>query len=162
MIERIISGGQTGADRGGLDAAIELGIAHGGWCPKGRLAEDGRVPSAYQLQETPSPSYPGRTRMNVRDSDGTVIFTVGPITRGSALTLRLAMELGRQAKHINLEVGERKATKILARWLGDCAQFGTVVRTLNVAGSRESSAPGIRRQVCAVLIGALKHAAQTG
>lgn len=74
-VARIISGGQTGADRAALDFAIAHDIPHGGWCPSGRLAEDGRIPSRYQLRETPSPDYAQRTEWNVRDSDGTVIFS---------------------------------------------------------------------------------------
>src|SRR5689334_22568523 len=77
---KIVSGGQTGADRGGLDAAIALGIAHGGWCPKGRKAEDGQVPACYSLAEARSADYRVRTKLNVRDSDATVIFTRGPLT----------------------------------------------------------------------------------
>lgn len=74
MITKIISGGQTGADRGGLDAAIHCGIPHGGWCPKGRIAEDGVIPADYYLNEMASPEYLPRTKANVVDSDATVIF----------------------------------------------------------------------------------------
>jgi hypothetical protein len=74
MIKKIISGGQTGADRAALDFAIYHDIRHGGWCPKGRLAEDGMIERRYELQETSSKSYPQRTEKNVRDSDGTAIF----------------------------------------------------------------------------------------
>jgi predicted Rossmann-fold nucleotide-binding protein len=74
MIGRIVSGGQTGADRAGLDVAIELGISHGGWVPQGRLAEDGEVPALYNLRETRTRNCLERTKLNVRDSDGTVIF----------------------------------------------------------------------------------------
>ena len=72
--ERIVSGGQTGADRAALDWAIERGIPHGGWCPRGRRAEDGRIDRRYALRETPAHDYQQRTRWNVRDSDGTLIF----------------------------------------------------------------------------------------
>ena len=74
---KIISGGQTGADRGGLDAAMDLGIEHGGWCPKGRRAEDGRIPDRYTLEETTSTDYTVRTEKNVEWADGTVVFTFG-------------------------------------------------------------------------------------
>ena len=77
MIRKIISGGQTGADRAALDVAIKFNIPHGGWIPKGRKAEDGRLPDRYQLQEMPTPSYPERTEQNVIDSDGTLIFSRG-------------------------------------------------------------------------------------
>ena len=89
MVEtiKIVSGGQTGADRGGLDAAIELGIPHGGWCPKGRLAEDGCIPYKYLLEEMASADYLKRTEQNVIDSDATIIFTFEKPTGGSKRTL---------------------------------------------------------------------------
>jgi predicted Rossmann-fold nucleotide-binding protein len=71
----IISGGQTGADRAALDWALQHGIPHGGSCPRGRLAEDGVIPTRYQLQELPSPEYAARTERDVLDADGTVIFS---------------------------------------------------------------------------------------
>jgi hypothetical protein len=81
MINKIISGGQTGADRAALDFALKFNIPHGGWIPKGRIAEDGPLPAKYQLQEMPTSSYPKRTEQNVIDSDGTLIFS-----RGKGLT----------------------------------------------------------------------------
>ncbi|MFQ5587063.1 MAG: putative molybdenum carrier protein, partial [Thermodesulfobacteriota bacterium] len=94
-IEMIVSGGQTGVDRAALDVALELGIRCGGWCPKGRLAEDGVIDSRYHLDETGSKSYSQRTEWNVRDSDGTLILTVEEPTGGTALTIRAAEELGK-------------------------------------------------------------------
>ena len=85
-ITKIISGGQTGADRGGLEAAIEYGIPHDGWCPKGRLAEDGVIPDKYELSEMASKSYLKRTEANVVDSDAIVIFAFGKLTGGSKRT----------------------------------------------------------------------------
>jgi predicted Rossmann-fold nucleotide-binding protein len=75
IVERVITGGQTGADRGGLDAAIDLGLPHGGFCPKGRLAEDGVIPQPYQIEETASTEYSERTRKNVEAADATVVFS---------------------------------------------------------------------------------------
>ena len=72
----ILSGGQTGADRAALDFAIEYGLPHGGWCPRGRLAEDGPIDERYELTETPSHRYAQRTEWNVRDSDATVVFSI--------------------------------------------------------------------------------------
>src|ERR1700730_12095061 len=95
MIEKIISGGQTGVDRAALDVALTLGIACGGWCPRGRRAEDGQIPPEYPLPETPTDESPRRTEWNVRDSDGTLILTRGAPDRGTALTAKLA---NRQAK----------------------------------------------------------------
>ena len=90
MIEKIISGGQTGVDRAALDVALELGIPCGGWCPKGRLAEDGPIPLRYPLEETRSKKYPTRTKKNVLAADATLILTRGAADRGTALTIRLA------------------------------------------------------------------------
>src|SRR5580692_7475298 len=103
-VTKVISGGQTGADRGGLEAAIALGIPHGGWCPRGRFAEDGRIPDRYMLQETPDARYVERTRRNIREAEGTILFirslaAAGPgsrLTAQSALAMRrplLTMEL---------------------------------------------------------------------
>lgn len=92
FVKRIVSGGQTGVDRGALDAAIFLGIAHGGWCPQGRLAEDGTIPPRYELTETNSSKYPIRTQQNVIDSDGTLILYAGELQGGTSLTLRFARE----------------------------------------------------------------------
>ena len=97
----IVSGGQTGADRAALDFAIAHGIAHGGWCPRGRLAEDGPIPSRYQLRETPSRKYAQRTEWNVRDSDATALFTLAPqMQGGTALTPDVAERLGKPWLHL--------------------------------------------------------------
>src|SRR2546428_7239726 len=100
MIEKIISGGQTGADRAALDFAIARGIPHGGWCPRGRLAEDGVISDRYQLTETPSANSAQRTEGNVRDSDGTVIFSIGPkLTGGSKQTAEFARQHRKPCLH---------------------------------------------------------------
>ncbi len=101
-IDRIVSGVQTGADRAALDFAINHGLPHGGWCPKGRRAEDGRIPPRYQLVETPSKDYEQRTRWNVRDSDATLIISKSPqLTGGSAYTRRCAEQLDRHCLHVH-------------------------------------------------------------
>src|SRR5215471_7567840 len=88
---RIVSGGQTGVDRAALDAALELGVPCGGWCPRGRAAEDGPIDDRYPLHETPSRDVEQRTEWNVRDSDGTLILNRGPeLTGGTLLTQRVA------------------------------------------------------------------------
>ncbi len=98
----IISGGQAGADRAALDWAIANGIPHCGWCPKGRKAEDGRIPDDYRLQETASADCTERTEKNVVDSDGTVILTMSPkLGRGSRLTVKLAQKHGKPWLHIH-------------------------------------------------------------
>src|SRR5947209_13063019 len=95
MVAKIVSGGQTGVDRAALDVALELGLPCGGWCPRGRRAEDGPLPARYPLTETSWEGYPQRTRWNVRDSDGTLILTRGQPDRGTALTIKLAQRLGK-------------------------------------------------------------------
>ena len=92
MIKKIISGGQTGADRAALDVAIKFNIPHGGWIPKGRIAEDGPLPDKYQLQEMPTSSYPKRTEQNVIDSDGTLIFSRGKPTGGTDYTRKMVLK----------------------------------------------------------------------
>ena len=104
IVEKIISGGQTGADRAALDFAIEHGLPHGGWCPKGRRAEDATIPSQYQLKETPSKNYSHRTEWNVRDSDGTVIFTIkATLTGGSRKTAEFAENHCKPCLHLSAE-----------------------------------------------------------
>jgi hypothetical protein len=153
MITRILSGGQTGADRAGLDVAIELGIPHGGWCPRGRRAEDGPIPARYILMETRSAEYPERTRLNVRDSDGVVVFSRGRLGRGSALTLRVARELAKPHLYIDLvSVPAPAAAERLSSWLEDRR-----IEVLDVAGNRESGSPGIYKAVRDVLRRALQY-----
>lgn len=150
-VRKIVSGGQTGADRGGLDAAIALGIPHGGWCPRGRRAEDGAVPARYALVETESHDSAARTERNVVDSDGTVVFTRGALTAGSALTERLARRHGRPCLRVDLSaVPESEAVETVRAWLAR-----ERIEILNVAGSRESHAPGLAESVRDVLVAAL-------
>lgn len=146
-LKKIISGGQTGADRGGLDAAIELGIPHGGWCPRGRRAEDGEIPPQYRLEETASRDYPVRTERNILAADGTVVFTFGTPGRGSALTIELARQHGKPCLHLDLEeLPPARAAQLLREWI---AREGVAI--LNVAGSREGNAAGIRMIVWGIL-----------
>jgi len=92
-IKKIISGGQTGAGRAGLDAAMEMSIPVGGWYPKGRKAEDGPIDDIYLLQETESGDYRVRTGLNVKESDSTIIFSKGKPTGGTALTVKKTNDL---------------------------------------------------------------------
>jgi predicted Rossmann fold nucleotide-binding protein DprA/Smf involved in DNA uptake len=140
VLERIVSGGQTGADRAALDAAIAVGMACGGWCPRGRRAEDGQIPSRYPLQETPGTGYPERTARNVRGSDATLVLTRGKPRGGTALTVGLARKAGKPVLVVDLGTGVPDAAEVRA-WL---EREG--VRVLNVAGPRESEAPGIHAQ----------------
>ncbi|HEY7840847.1 MAG TPA: putative molybdenum carrier protein [Gammaproteobacteria bacterium] len=136
LLQRIVSGGQTGVDRAALDAAIRHGIAHGGWCPRGRLAEGGTVPDRYALRETNSWDYAERTEKNVLDSNGTLILNSGPLEGGTLLTREFAEEHGRPWLLVDLEAGlDAPAVRdwLRARNIG----------VLNVAGPRESKRPGI-------------------
>jgi hypothetical protein len=150
----IISGGQTGADRAALDFAIEHDIAHGGWCPRGRLAEDGRIPPRYALRETPSRRYSQRTQWNVRDSDATVAFTIAPATvGGTSLTLACARRCGKPALHLSreaLQAGNDDPVAAAASLLLAFLHHNDV-QALNVAGPRESQEPQIAGFVRAVL-----------
>lgn len=117
-ITKIVSGGQTGADRGALEAAIYCDLPHGGWCPKGRKAEDGIIPDKYLLQEIASADYIKRTEANVVDSDATLVFTYGHATGGSMRTLELAKAHGRPCVHVNLHAHNRdEATELILHWL---------------------------------------------
>ncbi len=138
-IKKIISGGQTGADRAALDFAIDNDIPHGGWVPKGRLAEDGVISNRYDVVETDSPDYNVRTEKNVMDSDGTLIVSHGALAGGSALTKALARKNKRPCLHIDLDkVAEFEAAFEIIGWI---SQHG--IETLNVAGSRASKDPDI-------------------
>jgi hypothetical protein len=123
-------------DRSALDAAIECGIEHGGWCPRGRQAEDGRIPGRYRLDETESAEYPVRTERNVIDSDGTLILFRDRLVGGTQLTRRLAARHGKPCFPVDL-AGTTDVQPV-RDWLAAHA-----VAVLNVAGPRESSSPGI-------------------
>ena len=152
MITKIISGGQTGADRAALDVAIEEGIPHGGWIPKGRLTEAGRLPAKYQLKEMPTADYPKRTEKNVIDSDGTLIISHGKLTGGSKFTREMAKKHTRPSLHIDLEViNGFRAAQTITTWITDHG-----IRVLNVAGPRASKDPKIYEAVKKVLT-ALLH-----
>jgi len=146
-LEKLVSGGQTGVDRAALDAALEHGFPCGGWCPKGRLAEDGAIDARYPLTETRSARYEERTLANVRDSDATLILARGELTGGTAYTARVASELGRPLLVVEPDPG--RVPRVIA-WLA-----GHAVRTLNVAGPRESGAPGIYAEARRFLLGLL-------
>lgn len=134
----IMSGGQTGVDRAALDAALAQGIACGGWCPRGRKAEDGPIPPEYPVLETRSTSYAVRTRWNVRDSDATLILTRGTPSGGTALTVSLARRMQRPV--LIQQLGRTSPHRL--HHVRDWLQLHHV-RRLNIAGPRESSSPGI-------------------
>ena len=152
-VHTIISGGQTGADQGGLLAARELGVATKGTAPKGWLTEEGPqrpLLRSFGLKECPDRGYPARTKANVLRSDGTLI--VGPYrTGGSALTAKLANDHDKPLFHLPFAEVEDDQIEEFRYWL---ARFR--IGTLNVAGNRESQSPGIGAFTTAFLVGALQ------
>jgi hypothetical protein len=139
LIEKIVSGGQTGVDRAALDVSLELGISCGGWCPKGRLAEDGPIDERYPLEETTSEDYSQKTKQNVRDSEGTLILTVGKPTGGTALTKTHAETIGKPCLVMNLNQKPNAAT------FHDWIQTHRI-QILNIAGPRSSQQPKIYKK----------------
>ena len=145
IIEKIISGGQTGADRAALDWAIASAVPHGGWCPRGRKAEDGTIPERYTLTDSPSANYLQRTEWNARDADGTAVFTISPIfSGGSKRTVEFAARHCKPWIHLHSEMPDpsRKLMEFIKT---------NRITILNVAGSRGSKEPGVAAFVVEVL-----------
>ena len=137
MIKKIISGGQTGADRAALDAAIKRSIPHGGWIPKGRKAEDGRIPDRYPLRETETDNYRERTQKNILDSDGTLILCPeDTMDAGTQLTYQLCKE-NKKPVHI-ANPAEKTQIPHVIKWL-----IRDNIHVVNIAGPRESNLKGI-------------------
>ncbi|UZJ40655.1 putative molybdenum carrier protein [Prosthecochloris sp. SCSIO W1101] len=136
MFRKIVSGGQTGVDRAALDFALAHGIEHGGWCPKGRLAEDGTLDERYSLNETPRKEYNQRTEWNVRDSDGTLVIFILELTGGTLYTCEVARKLGKPV--FTAESGGFGKEREVFDWL-----VNNNIEVLNIAGPRSSSEPGI-------------------
>jgi hypothetical protein len=154
---RIVSGGQTGADRAALDAALDAGTPCGGWCPRGRRAEDGVIPRHYPLTEIDSPHYPDRTLRNVQDSDATVILSFGALTGGSAATSRFCREAGRPCLVIDANhASTAQAARFISQFIAEHE-----VETLNVAGPRASGQPAIHDYVYAALSTLLRGGARS-
>ncbi len=130
--QKIVSGGQTGVDRAALDVALRLDVPCGGWCPKGRRAEDGPIQLRYPLQETPNWEYAERTEWNVRDSDGTLVLCIGKATGGTAVTIGLAHKWNKPLLVVDL--AEEARIKPVQNWI-----VAEHIKTLNVAGPREST-----------------------
>lgn len=142
-LHRIVSGGQTGADRAALDAALELSFPCGGWCPEGRLAEDGPLPSHYPVDELPNSGYRQRTIKNIESSDGTAIFYFGRPIGGTELTLAQCIRLHKPYQLIDAaEITSARAGQILLDFTKQHC-----VSTLNVAGPSESRSPGTHAYV---------------
>lgn len=149
---KIISGGQTGADRGGLDAAIELGIDHGGWCPQGRRAEDGIIPEYYRLVETRTVDYRRRTELNVQEGDVTLLFIKSfKPAGGSKLTARCC---DRHSKpHVVIQL-PMQTVLLDNRLIAFLKEYKPSI--INIAGSRESKAPGVQKAVKEIMVRVLK------
>jgi hypothetical protein len=160
----ILSGGQTGVDRAALDVAIELGLEHGGWCPRGRKAEDGPIDDRYQLRETESSEYHVRTQMNVQAADATLILACGDLVGGTKLTETFARRESKPYRIANLNElmdfeehprpTRQQADSSLARRVSDELRAWLArerIAVLNVAGPRESTQPGVYQQACKVL-----------
>ncbi len=143
---KVVSGGQTGVDRAALDAAIAVGLKVGGWCPAGRVAEDGALDRSYVLTETPSADPAQRTEWNVRDSDATLVIVRGEALRGGTkLTVEIARRLSKPV--VILQLVDRHVADHAIDWIR-----GRSLSTLNIAGPRESEEPGIYELARAILI----------
>lgn len=139
---KIVSGGQTGVDRAALDFAMKQGISCSGWCPKGRKAENGPIPATYPLNETNSAEYPERTKLNIDDSDGTLIITRNRFfDRGTALTHTLCKKYGKPCLVIDLSRSHGPQIERLNAWIRT-----RKIHTLNIAGPRESALPMIYQE----------------
>ncbi|UCG06965.1 MAG: putative molybdenum carrier protein [Desulfobacterales bacterium] len=152
MLNKIICGGQTGADRAALDVAIKMGIPHGGWIPKGRRPEEGTLADKYNLKEMPSESYPARTEQNVIDSDGTLIIFRGKLTGGTDYTRKMTLKHKKQLLGIDLnQTNHYDAASLIAAWIRLQR-----VEVLNVAGPRASEDPAIYDDVQKILENAIQ------
>ena len=152
FVNQIVSGGQTGVDRAALDWARQREVVHGGWCPKGRLAADGPLPAHYLLRETDSTGYRQRTKLNVRDSDATLLFNMGPLDGGTLQTVRFAQTLRKPHLVVQLdELALEGVVQNVRAWLAE-GRFHTV----NVAGPREEKRPGVYACVLGLLDACLK------
>jgi hypothetical protein len=152
MLEKIISGGQTGVDRAALDAALEAHFPCGGWCPAARQAEDGRIPDHYPLVELPGAGYQERTLKNIMDAQGTAIVYFGDLEGGTAVTAYFCMKKGKPYKLIDgEEISVERAVVLLSDFIEEKA-----IRVLNVAGPRASRNPLAYGYTRAVVEGVLR------
>ena len=143
----LISGGQTGVDTVALQTAMDLGIYTAGWCPLGRRCESGKIPAHFPLRESSSPKYAQRTRLNIRDSDATLIFSGGNLSGGTALTAKIVQRLDKPLLIIDLAKQTTvQAAHSIVKWL-----YAWKPCILNVAGPRFSEAPHIDHKVQQIL-----------
>lgn len=144
MFDKVISGGQTGVDRAGLDAAMKAGIPAGGYCPRGRVAEDGAVPDTYPMIELTNGGSAARTEKNVMESDGTLILNVGRLSGGTRFTLECARKHHKPCLVLQLE--RDTETEPVMQWAKEHR-----IRVLNIAGPRESKCAGLHERAFAFL-----------
>lgn len=140
MIQKIISGGQTGVDRAALDVSIKLNIPHGGWCPKGRKAEDGVISAQYNLIETESDDYSERTKANINDSSGTLIVVPSlplNVNDGTILTIDYVNQVKKPYYILDMMKSHQQEPSVLM-WIKK-----NNITILNIAGPRESQSPGV-------------------
>jgi hypothetical protein len=149
---KVVSGGQTGVDRAALDVAMSMGMPVGGWCPRGRWAEDGRIPDHYPLNETRSQDVHVRTQRNVECSSATLVITRGSPIGGTRYTVEVAESMRRPLLIVDLLDPSREPVLAISHWL-DTHQ----PTILNVNGPRESGAPGITDEAARVLAQAFKN-----
>jgi hypothetical protein len=150
MIKKILSGGQTGVDRAALDFAIDAGIPHGGFCPKGRKSENGRIPDRYNLTDTDSDGYKQRTRKNVFSSNGTLIISRGLLSGGTLKTRKICDVFGKTRHVVNTKAPIDSAEFV--KWVYDHK-----IETLNVAGPREEKQGGIGKETIRVMTVLFEH-----
>ncbi len=153
---KIVSGGQTGVDRAALDAAMESGVETGGWCPKGRIAEDGIIPAKYPVQELARAGYKVRTKQNVVDSDGTVIIYFGTLSGGTEQTLLFCI---REKKPYVLIDGEEFKIESAVKKIKGFVDHNSI-SVLNAAGPRASKEPRAYGYTKEVLLRFLKDYAE--
>jgi hypothetical protein len=143
-LAKIVSGGQTGVDRGALDAALEVGFPCGGWAPAGRIAEDGPISARYPLAELAGGGYEERTLQNVLDSDGTAILYFGELEGGTRLTAQYCQEHRKPCELLNAErMNPKQAAREIVAFVA-----GNRIKVLNIAGPRASKWPGARDYAC--------------
>lgn len=164
-MRKIISGGMTGADRAGLDAALEQGIEHGGYCSYKHQADDGRIPEHYKLLDTPYMAYSYCTRANIQAADGTVVFTYGSDSShfdprgpsGTLMTQRMARRAKKPLCTVDLDsLGVDGAVSLIMTWLDDCESLGRPIEVLHVAGKCEKKCPGTYKIVKSVMLRVLE------
>jgi hypothetical protein len=144
---RIISGGQTGVDQAALDAAMVCGVECGGWCPAGRLAEGGVIPDRYPLKEMPKRGFLSRTKQNIRDADGTVIFYFGALEGGTEQTVYHCIKWKKPYQLIDgAEISVERAVELVGKFVSE-----QKIGALNVAGPRASKSPGAYKYVYDVM-----------